>query len=302
MPQTFAILVSVLLAAEPFGPGDHFRSLDVDGQSRSYVVHVPPKYDPQQPTPVVLAFHGAGTNAPIMALSSGLNAKSDAAGFVVVYPNGTGKGNLLLVWNSGGLRGPLAEKLPDDVAFVKRLLDDLATVINVDSKRVYATGMSNGGMMCYRLAAELSDRIAAIAPVGGTMAMSLPRPRRPVSVMHFHGTADNLVPFDGPDERMAKFLAVKSVRETIRTWANIDRCPETPKVIDLPDAAEDGTTVTQESYGPGEEGTEVILFVIQDGGHTWPGKSWPVPWLGKTTSDISANDLLWEFFERHPMK
>jgi poly(3-hydroxybutyrate) depolymerase len=121
-------------------------------------------------------------------------------------------------------------------------------------------------------------------------------------VMHFHGTADKLVPFDGPDERMAKFLAVKSVEETIRTWANIDRCRKTPKVIDLPDTAEDGTTVKQESYGPGKEGTEVILFVIQDGGHTWPGKYWPVPWLGKTTSDISANDLLWEFFEKHPMK
>jgi polyhydroxybutyrate depolymerase len=296
------LLALALLTAEPLGPGDHFRSVKVDGQERSYHLHIPPQYDANKPTPVILAFHGGGTNAPIMALSCGLTTKADDAGFIVVYPNGTGEGNLMLVWNSGGFRDPNARNRPDDVAFVEALLNDLATVANVDSKRVYATGMSNGGMMCYRLAAELSDRIAAIAPVSGTMSVNRCRPKRPVAVIHFHGTADKRVPFDGPDERTGRFLSFKSVKETIRFWARLDGCPRKPEITDLPDSADDGTTVKRTVYGPGKEGVEVIHYTIEGGGHTWPGRQWPVPWLGNTSRDISATDLIWEFFQKHPMK
>ena len=200
--MTLALLASLIFgvaAPQPLGPGDHSRTLQVGGRERSYIVHVPPKYDPKKPTPVVLAFHGAMTNAPIMALSSGLSTKADEAGFIVVFPNGTGKGNPLLVWNSGGFNKQYAERLPDDVAFVRAILDELPKLVNVDPKRVYATGISNGGMMCYRLAAELSQRIAAIAPVAGTISVEKSRPQRPVPVMHFHGTEDRLVPFNGPD-------------------------------------------------------------------------------------------------------
>lgn len=288
-------------AAERLAAGDHNRSLEVDGRTRSYLVHIPPKYDRKRPTAVVLAFHGAITNAPVMAMSSGLNGKANEAGFVVVYPNGTGKNNLL-VWNSGGFHGPRVKELPDDVAFVKAILDDLPKVVKVDPKRIYATGMSNGGMMCYRLAAELSERIAAIASVGGTMAVEKCDPRRPMPVIHFHGTEDTLVPFKGPDARTPKFLTFLSVEETIRVWAKIDGCPPNPRVVEMPNTADDGTTVTKKTYGPGRGGAEVVLFTIQGGGHTWPGRSWLVPWLGKTTRDISANDLMWEFFERHPMR
>lgn len=298
------LIATVLLAADPqpLGPGDHARTLQVGGRDRSYLVHIPPKYDPKKPTPVVLAFHGGATNAPIMALASGLSEKADEAGFVVVYPNGTGKGNLLLVWNSGGFNKAFAEKLPNDVAFVEAILDELPRLVHVDPKRIYATGISNGGMMCYRLAAELSQRIAAIAPVSGTMSVERGRSRRPVPVMHFHGTEDKPVPFQGPDEWTAKFLAFKSVEETIRIWAKLNGCPKKPKTIELPNKVDDGTTVRQEVYGPGKNGAEVVLFVIKGGGHTWPGRQWPVPWLGKTTRDISANDLMWEFFQKHPMK
>ena len=300
--NTVLLILSMLAGADSLGPGEHFRSLEVDGRTRSYFIHIPSKYDPKQPTPVVLAFHGAMTNAPIMAVSSGLSAKADETGFIAVYPNGTGKGELFLVWNSGGFHGPGTEKLPDDVKFVEAILEELPKLVNVDPKRVYATGMSNGGMMCYRLAAELSHRIAAIAPVSGTMTVEKCQPRRPVPVMHFHGTNDKLVPFIGPNERTAKFVAFKSVEETIRIWAKIDGCPRKPKTTDLPHKADDGTTVKREVYGPGKEGAEVVLFVIQGGGHTWPGRQWPVPWLGNTTKDISANELMWEFFQKHPMK
>lgn len=296
------LLVLALLSADPLQPGDHFRKLDVDGRGRSYFVHIPPQYDAGKPTPVVIAFHGAGTNAPIMALSTGLSIKADEAGFIVVYPNGTGGGDFHLVWNSGGFHGPIARNRPDDVALVDALLEDLVTVVNVDPKRIYATGMSNGAMMCYRLAAERSDRIAAIAPVSGTMAVDQCRPRRPVAVIHFHGTEDEVVPFDGADERMARFVTFKSVAETVRIWARLNDCPRDATRFELPDTADDGTTVKKEVYGPGKEGVEVVLYTIDGGGHTWPGRGWPVPRLGKTTQDISANDLIWEFFQNHPMK
>src|SRR5208282_479924 len=126
---------------------------------------------------------------------------------------------------------------------VRELLDDLSKVVNVDPKRIYATGMSNGGMMCYRLAAEMSNRIAAIAPVSGTVAVEKCNPERPVPVMHFHGTDDKLVPFNGPSQRTAKVLAFKSVEETIRTWVKIDGCPTKPKTSKLPHKEDDATTV-----------------------------------------------------------
>ena len=188
-------LAAALLTADPMlKPGNHTRTLKVDGQDRSYLVHIPAKYDGKTPTPVVLALHGAAMNGPMMAVFCGLNKKADEAGFIVVYPSGgTGMG-IFLVWNAGSV---VSKDRPDDVAFIRKALDDLGGVVKVDPKRVYATGMSNGGMMCYRLAAELSDRIAAVAPVSGTMAIEKASPKRPVPLMHFHGTADTFVPFDG---------------------------------------------------------------------------------------------------------
>ena len=299
--MTLALLLALTLgAADQLTPGNHTRTLEMDGQTRSYLVHVPPKYDPQKPTPVVLAFHGGLANAGMMVVLSGLSNKADEAGFIVVYPNGTGFADILLGWNAGRAEG--ANQQPDDVAFVARLLDDLGTVANVDAKRVYATGMSNGGMMCYRLAAELSDRIAAIAPVSGTMGIEPVHPRRPVPIIHFHGTADTIVPFDGPAEGTPKFLAFKPVGETISTWVRLDGCPEAPVVADEPDKADDGTKVQRRTYGPGKDGAEVVLFVIQGGGHTWPGRDAAPDFLGKSTKDISANDVIWKFFENHPMK
>ena len=264
-------------------------------------MHVPPKYDPKTPTPVVLILHGAGTDATITVPFTGMSRKSDEAGFIAVYPNGTGIGPFQ-TWNAGGLSGLLAEGKPDDVAFISKLLDDLATVVNVDAKRVYVTGISNGGMMAYKLAAELSDRIAAIAPVAGTMTMDTISPRRPVPVMHFHGTKDTFVPFNGPSDKVPKFIRFKSVEETIAAWAKANGCPAEPQLADEPNKVDDGTKVQRKTYGPGTDGAEVILWTIEGGGHTWPGMKAPVNFIGKSTQNISANDLMWEFFEKHPLK
>jgi polyhydroxybutyrate depolymerase len=297
----FSLLLAILGATDSLGPGDHLRDIKVAGHTRSYLVHVPPQYDRNRPTPVVLAFHGAGTNAAIMARYCGLNAKSDQAGFIVVYPNGTGLGNVLQVFNVGLFAGPLAEHLPNDIEFVGKLLDELPALVNVDRRRIFATGISNGGMMCYRLAADMSDRIAAIAPVAGALTAGPYQPERPVSVIHFHGTADKLVPVKGRDKNDSKHLVMQSLDATINTWVKLDGCPTTAQIHDEPDRADDGTRVERRVYGPGTGGAEVVLFVIEGGGHTWPGTHLRADFLGPTCQDISANDLMWEFFQRHPL-
>jgi polyhydroxybutyrate depolymerase len=209
----------------------------------------------------------------------------------------------VLTFNGGNCCGYAMNNNVDDVGFVRALLDDLAKVANIDSKRVFATGMSNGGIISYRLASELSDRIAAIAPVGGPMGTETCSPKRPVSVIHFHGTDDDFAPFKGgKGTRSISGTNFFSVEHSIKAWVKADGCPKEPVVTKLPDNADDGMTVTKEVYGPGRDGAEVLLVEIEGGGHTWPGQEPRVRFLGKSTKDISANDMMWEFFEKHPMK
>jgi polyhydroxybutyrate depolymerase len=280
----------------------HTRSVTVGGRKRTYLVHVPPKHDPKMPAPVILALHGATMNGPMMAWFSGLNKKADEAGFVVVYPNGTGT-NSSFTWNGGNCCGYAFQNRVDDVAFIRAVLDDLAQTLQVDANRVYATGMSNGAIMAYRLASELSDRIAAVAPVSGTMGTERCEPQRPVPVIHFHGTNDEFIPFQGgKGEKSLSGTDFYAVDHPIRAWVKANGCNEEPTTEELPDRAKDGTKVTKKTYGGGKDGAEVVLVVIEGGGHTWPGRKLLVRSLGKATKNVSANDLMWEFFEKHPMK
>lgn len=283
-------------------PGDSSRTLKVDGSERSYLVHVPPQYVKDTPTPVVLAFHGGGANARNMIAFSGLNKKADQSGFIVVYPEGSGRLERMLTFNAGNCCGQAAARNVDDVAIVRHILDDLEGIANVDRKRVFATGMSNGAMMAYRLASEMSDRIAAIAPVSGPMGTKDCRPGRAVSVLHFHGDADEFAPFSGGKGRGPSGTEFYSVDHSISTWVDANGCNKSPRVTQLPDREKDGTTVKQLRYESGKDGAEVVLVIIEGGGHTWPGNEPRMQTLGVSTRDISANDMMWEFFQQHPMK
>lgn len=280
-------------------PGNHPWKITVGGLSRSAMVHMPPGLDPQKPAPLVLVLHGAGMNAGMMERFSGMNAQADASKFIAVYPNGTGAMDTFLTWNSGGI-GP-ARRKPDDVAFIRALLDDLGKALKLDLQRIYAAGLSNGGMMAYRLATEMSDRIAAIAAVGGTLALPDPQPARPVPAIHFHGRDDRIVPYAGPRKRNAAAMSFLSVDETVATWVKLTGCPETPAMRQVPDRFEDGTSVRIATYGPGRQGAEVVLVEITGGGHTWPGQQPAVSLIGKSTREISANELIWAFFQKHPL-
>jgi len=294
------LTLGIVMASTPLPAGLHERTLCVEGLRRSYLVYVPQAMDPAGRWPVVLAFHGAGANARQMLRLTGLNEKADHNRFVVVYPEGTGAGPLKS-FNGGGRGGPMSDRDVDDVSFTAALLDDLASLIPLDSCRVFATGISNGGMMCHRLAAELPERIAAIAPVAGTLAVNPVSLPRGVSVMHFHGRQDGIVPWDGPNLLTPRFLKFQSVDATIETWRRLNECPEGWLVSEYENISRDGTIVRRHASPPGRDGAEVVLLEIDGGGHTWPGRPTLLLFLGKTTRDVSANDLMWIFFERHPL-
>jgi polyhydroxybutyrate depolymerase len=296
---------------QPLTPGDSIRLLQVGSLDRSYRVHLPPQYDASKPAPIVLAFHGGASNAAQMVRFCGLSDKADEAGFICVYPNGTGRMHGAFTWNGGNCCGYARQNQIDDVAFVRALLSELNQVAAIDRKRVFATGMSNGAIFSYRLAAEMADQIAAIAPVAGSMGTETCNPKRPVPVIHFHGTDDDFCPFEGGRGRKSVSGTDHfSVDHTMRAWIAADGCPAEPRVERVENMREAGGGrqedepggVVRISYGPGRDSAEVVLYKIEGGGHTWPGRHPRLFFLGHSTKIISANDLMWEFFQRHPMK
>jgi polyhydroxybutyrate depolymerase len=294
------ILVAMLGADEArLVPGDHHRTVEVAGHRRPYLLHIPQGYDAARPTPVVLVFHGFGADGARMVRFCGMNDKADQAGFIAVYPYGTGA-NVFRLFNGGGARNEITKNLPDDIQYVDQLLEDLATCVNVDRRRIFASGFSNGAMMCHRLAVERAHRIAAIATVAGTMARGLAQPTRAVPVIHFHGTADPAFAFRGGADGASEAFDLLTVDETIAFWAKQHRCLPDPKPAQLKDQFDDGTTVRRLSYHDQNGNEPIVLYIIEGAGHNWPGQK--PPWfLGTWTKEISANDLIWEFFEKHPL-
>jgi polyhydroxybutyrate depolymerase len=286
---------------EALTPGNHTKTLIVEDIERYFIVHVPKSYDKTKPMPLVLAYHGLGLPLAMMPSYCGLDATADKHAFIVVYPGGINTS-----WNAGGRKGPLAQVRADDVRFTVALLDELEKSLNIDKRRIYATGMSNGAMMCYKLANELSDRIAAIAPVSGAMTYAEITSKRPVPVIHFHGTDDGVVPYADGRDMIGGLISFAPAPVTVAAWAKFDGCKSEPIETALPDKEADGTSVTKKDFGSGKDGAEVVFYTIKGGGHTWPGVKPPVEklsekFLGATTYDINANEMIWEFFEKHPM-
>lgn len=230
---------------------------------------------------------------------SGLDEVSDERGFLAVFPQGLGPDRLRRTWNAGGCCGWAYRENLDDVGFSATILDALAQEFPIDRSRVYATGMSNGGMMAYRLADELSDRIAAIAPVAGPMSRPPVHAKRAVPVCHFHGTLDEYAPYaGGVGPRSSSKTDFHSAEASVEAWRQHNGCDPAYHEETLPPIADDGTVVTRRRWTGGRDGAEVVLYTIDGMGHTWPGRKTRLTHLGPMSANVCASRTMWEFFER----
>jgi polyhydroxybutyrate depolymerase len=272
------------------------RTLSVDGRDRSYTLNLPPNYHATTSTvPLVIALHGGGGNSAQFEASSLLTRKADSAGFAVVYPNGTAATLGLNTWNGGGCCGSAVTNNVDDVAFVRALVADLTTRYRLDARRVYATGHSNGGILSYRLACELSDRIAAVAPNAGGLMLPTCTPARPVPVLHMHSKLDTNVPVAGGVGSGIAGVAFPSVASSTSRAAVANGCATSATVLSS------NAQFTRSSWAPCRSGAAVELILTEDGGHSWPGGT-----AGTATGDppstaVNANDELWAFFQRYTL-
>lgn len=234
-------------------PGDHTIALG----DRESLLHAPPAYRPGTPTPLVLVLHGRPQTAEEIAELSGMSATADREGFLVAYPRGVSN-----AWRTS---------TGEDVAFLRALVDELVDRWSVDPKRVYATGFSNGAAMSYRLGAEASDLVAAIAPVSGEYG-GTPTPTSPVSVISFLGNNDRFV---------------QAILAGRRDWVAANRCPDVE-----PEWADATKTFTRAATTC-PNGSEVVDYTVNGMGHEWPRP-------GGSTSTVDANTMMWEFFSAHP--
>jgi len=295
--------------AASLAPGDHEFMLAHGGLQRSYLVRVPPAARAGKPLPVVLNFHGGGGNAAVQKTYTRMDAAADRDGYVAVYPNGTGGiGGRLLTWNAGTCCGPAAASGADDVGFSLALLDDLARRVSFDRARVYATGLSNGSMMAYRLAVEAPGTIAAVAGVAGAMTLPGFGPGMAVPVMHIHSVDDPRALYDGGLGPAFPFTNTRvlhqSVDAMLALWVTRNACSDRAQIASAirgkagaPDAMH---TARRYLYAPCRNGTEVVLWKLTGAGHVWPGgvQDYLPLLLGTGTAVIDANTEMWRFFSR----
>ena len=284
------------LSAGPYAAGTTTEGEVMhDGMTRTFRVHVPAGYEGTAALPLVLMFHGGGGTArQFEEASSGMNPVADRENFIAVYPDGTGR---IQTWNGGGCCGGAVTNNVDDVGFTEAMLDHLESTLCIDRHRVFASGMSNGGIMSHRLACELSDRFAAIAPVAGTEMSPTCTPTRPVALMHIHGTDDGHVPFEGGMGCGPAGVAFNSVPATMERRRTINGCASTTSRV-LTEG--DGTC---EAYADCD--ADAVLCSVAGGGHNWPGGAPPAglidcPGNGGQSTTFIASEVIWRFFAEHP--
>lgn len=262
-----------------------------DGMEREYVLYIPDSYTGNVTVPLVFNFHGFGGSAQSQMENGDFRPISDTAGFIIVHPQGT-LFNGIPHWNVGGWT---IGSTVDDVGFVDALIDSIYADYNIDLSKVYATGMSNGGFFSFLLACQLSNRIAAIASVTGSMTpetYSFCNPEHPMPIMQFHGTFDIIVPYNGADFS-------KPIEDVIDYWVEFNNCNTSPVITNLPDIdPNDGSTVILYQYNNGDNDVSTEHYKVLGGGHTWPGTA-----NGGTGTnyDIDASVEIWNFFLRYQL-
>jgi polyhydroxybutyrate depolymerase len=264
------------------------KTIIVGGVERNYNVYRP-MVPVSQKLPVMIVLHGGLGNADFIEQSSGMNAVADTGPFMAVYPNGTG-GRLGVMkdrrtWNAGNCCGRASDENVNDVLFIEKMIDDLASMYAIDTSRIYVTGMSNGAMLAYRLACEIPERIAAIIPVSGTLAINTCGKGAGVPVMHIHGDQDeNIQYMGGQGSKSLAGVSHRSIPDTVKIMTDSRQCSP-------PDVQHRDNIVTS-SYQC--KGAPFTLVLIKGGGHAWPGGQ------GRNRSSMSginysASEQAWNF-------
>lgn len=260
---------------------------------RCYWIHVPPDYSPDRPVPLVISLHGFAERAPVQEWLSQWDTTADAESFIVVYPEGLG---MPLRWNIA-----LAADVnkTDDVQFMRDLIAEVSGLASIDAERIYVNGISNGGAMTGRVACEMADVVAAVGMVS-PLPLDPPSgctPARPIPIIAFHGTADPVVLYEGGSTSLpgARPVTYPPVATWIAGWAKRNGCDPKPEA--LPRVADDVSGVR---YLGCDDEVDVLFYTIAGGGHTWPGGS-PIDVVGKTATSISADQMMWDFFNRYSL-
>lgn len=286
----------------PLVPGRYTHVITSGGYDRQATIVVPRGFKQGDTLPVVVVLHGAGGNGGTMLDKCGWADKADAEGFIAIAPDGLGalprQPTKFLtnpgLWNSGQLRPRSPRARIDDVAFIRALLDDLQGKLNYDASRVFCTGHSNGGGMTFRLAADLSDRFAAVGTVAGQMALAAPKPAKPLPMLYILGTEDPLLPLQGGEVKSPWGTRTAGrVADFLATWAKAIGCDTEPKVISESD------NVQRLEYPSSDVGPTLTVMYLQGHGHHWPGGRTVLPesMIGPMTSKLNATDTLWQFFK-----
>ncbi len=287
LPALFAAALAAYISIADEANGTIVSS----GETHRYLLHVPKIYDPSKPTPLVISMHAAALWPAAQMEISRWNDLADEHGFIVVYPGGNGAGKGPKIWRMNG-RGP--EK---DATFISDLIDKLQAGYNIDPARIYADGFSLGGGMAFVVSCKLSHRVAAVGAVAAaqTLPFAWCGDSRPVPMVAFHGTED-LVPYHGgPSPDPFNPLTFPAVRDWVASWARRNRCSGEPIEARIT------AGVRRLAYSNCDENADVVLYTIEGGGHTWPGGRRLPEWLvGRTSRDISASRVMWEFFVKHP--
>ncbi len=303
-----SVFVVAWLCAHSFAaalPNTTLHKLESNGIEREYLLHVPPLLPRDRPVPLLFVFHGGNSNAMQMELLTGFSPYSEQKNFLVVYPEGIEKN-----WNDGRKEHviPAQRYNINDVKFVEDIIADVSRKHLVDPQRIFATGISNGGIFSHYLAMHLSEKIAAAAPVVGGLAEKAVedfKPKMPVSMLIIQGTADPVVPYRGGGVDEGRRGRVVSTDRAAKMWVEHNGCQSPPEIGELPDLAPlDQCKVRWQNWPGGRNGTDVTLYTIEGGGHTWPGGFQYLPKIiiGPVCRDFSATAVIWDFFEKHPKR
>jgi polyhydroxybutyrate depolymerase len=287
------LFIFFLVAFSASAQQQEAEKINVDGLTRKFVIYIPSVNNATDKMPVIISLHGRlGTGKGMMSFAD-FRATAQREKIIIVCPDGIDKS-----WNDGRPT-PSEKKGVNDVKFIDQLISYILNTYHADEKRIYVTGMSNGGFMASRLACELNNRIAAVAIVGASMANNVDyKPNKPIPIMYIQGTKDPLVPFDGGALKNGAAGEAYSHAAVLKLWAGVDNCTDKPILTNIADDTLDGTTITREEY-TNSSNIKVIGYTITNGGHTWPGGSQYLPkfLIGTVSHNMNACDVIWGFFK-----